>query len=90
MGKGAIFMKATVLDLRRSMPEILRALERNEPVTLIHRGKPKGVIYPAAESRNKTLLITEHPAFGMWKNRKDMTDAGEYVRNSRKGRTHAV
>ncbi|MBE0711765.1 MAG: type II toxin-antitoxin system Phd/YefM family antitoxin, partial [Candidatus Aminicenantes bacterium] len=37
-------MKATVLDLRRRMKDILNSLKRNEPVTLLRRGKVVGTI----------------------------------------------
>ena len=36
-------MKASILDLRRRMSEVLKALERNEDVTILYRGKKKGI-----------------------------------------------
>ena len=81
-------MKASILDLRRRMSEVLRALDRNEPVSILHRGKPKGIIYPA--TRENRLSVTEHPAFGIWKDRDDLEDVDQAVRNLRKGRGHAL
>ena len=40
-------MKASILDLRHHMREILKALDKNETVTLTYRGKEKGTIIPA-------------------------------------------
>ena len=83
-------MKASILDLRRRMREVLQALEKNEPVTILHRGKEKGVIYPSPAGHNPTIAVTQHPAFGMWKDRDDLQDVDQVVRNLRKGRHHAL
>jgi hypothetical protein len=83
-------MKATILDLRRRMGEILKALERNEPVTILYRGRRKGILYPAGHVNRKKRPIIEHEAFGMWKDREDMKDVDAYVRRLRKGRIHDV
>jgi antitoxin (DNA-binding transcriptional repressor) of toxin-antitoxin stability system len=82
-------MRVTVLDLRRRMRTVISALDRNEPVTVLYRGRPKGVIYPAPVARRRRSL-REHPAFGMWKDRADMRDVGRYVRRLRKGRVRAL
>ena len=83
-------MKATILDLRRKMREILHALEQNEPVTILHRGKQKGILYPIGRHKNNKSSVLTHPAVGMWRDRKDMHDVEQLVRNMRKGRTNAV
>ena len=35
-------MKATVVDLRYKMNDVLKVLDRNEKVTILYRGKVKG------------------------------------------------
>lgn len=35
-------MKATVVDLRYKMNDVLKALDRNETVTILYHGKVKG------------------------------------------------
>ena len=82
-------MKASILDIRRRMKDVLAALDRNEPVTITYRGKKKGVLYPAGEDKRKAGSIMEHQAFGMWKDRKDLEDVDAYVRSLRKSR-HAL
>jgi len=82
-------MKASILDLRRRMGEVLKSLERSEPVSILHRGKEKGIIYPVACKESK-LTVEQHPAFGMWKDRDDLKDVDRVVRGLRKGRGHAV
>jgi hypothetical protein len=83
-------MKATVLDLRRRMKDIVRALDQNESVTIFYRGKKKGILYPISHVKQGRVGIREHPAVGMWKDREDMRDVEKYVRDLRKGRGHAV
>lgn len=82
-------MIASFLDLRKRTSDILHALDRNESITLLYRGKPKAVMSPVA---NDTPLPSacELAGFGMWADRKDMDDVAGYVRNLRKGRHHAL
>jgi hypothetical protein len=82
-------MKASMLDLRRRMKDVLRALERNESVTLLYRGRTKGIIMPAPHKKG-VVKVSEHPAFGMWKDRKDLRDVDAFVRSVRKGRIRAI
>ena len=72
------------------MSEVLGALEMNETVTILHRGKEKGVIYPIALQKDHNTSAAEHPSFGMWKEREDFRDVARVVRNLRKGRGHAL
>jgi len=83
-------MKASILDLRRRMKEVLRALDRNQPVTILYRGKPKGVIYPGDHKRRAAGRAAEHAAFGMWRDRADMQDVEHAIRKLRRGRFDAV
>ncbi len=79
-------MKATMLDLRRRTKDIIRALDRGESVTITYRGKEKGTIVPA--TRRKRMSAADHPAVGMWKDRKDMEDPSAWVRKIRRSRVH--
>ena len=56
-------MQATVVDLRYKMNDVLKALDRNERVTVLCRGKVKGVLVPVGDKRSQK--IKEHPFFGM-------------------------
>lgn len=55
-------MQASVMDLRKRMGDIIRALERNETVTLLYRGKKKGVIHPHRDT--SVRKVEEHSFFG--------------------------
>jgi antitoxin (DNA-binding transcriptional repressor) of toxin-antitoxin stability system len=85
-------MQASILDLRRRMPEVLRALDRNERVTIFYRGKERAVLVPSRSVVAKTAKskTAHHPAFGMWADRQDLTDVTLHVRTLRRGREHAV
>ncbi|MCY3667903.1 MAG: type II toxin-antitoxin system Phd/YefM family antitoxin [Gemmatimonadetes bacterium] len=77
-------MKASILDLRRRMKDVLLALDRNESVTIFYRGKEKAILSPSRQRTDKS--VKDHEAFGLWRDREDMTDVDAYVRNLRKGR----
>jgi hypothetical protein len=55
-------MEASVVDLRYRMNDVLKALERNESVSVLYRGKVKGVIRPAA--RGVATSLRDHAFFG--------------------------
>ena len=60
-----ISMKASIVDLRYKTKEILKALSRNESVTVLYHGKVRGVIVPAQEKSE--FRVKDHPFFGMRK-----------------------
>ena len=58
-------MKASIVDLRYKTNDIMKALERNETVTVLYHGKIKGIIRPAKEKLMSK--VKDHPFFGMRK-----------------------
>lgn len=56
-------MKANIVDLRYRMNDVLKALERNESVSILYHGKVKGVIKPSTERSSQK--ISDHPFFNM-------------------------
>ncbi len=56
-------MKASVVDLRYKMNEVLKALDRRERVTITHHGKVKGIIEPVRPCIR--MKVEEHPFFKM-------------------------
>ena len=83
-------MKASVVDLRHKMKEVMDALDRNEQVTILYRGKERAVIVPAEDKRRKRISAADHPACGMWKDRDDLKDVPAVVRKWRRGRMNAL
>ena len=82
-------MKATFVDLRVKSAEILEALNRNESVTVYYRGQPKAVMQPLVNSEQQMEKAERHAAFGLWRDRDDMSDVREHVRAIRRGRFDA-
>ena len=78
-------MKASIVDLRYRMKAVLAALDRGEPVTVLHRGKEKARLVPI-ETKTPKRHPSEDPAFGIWKSRPEMRDVRKYVRTLRKPR----
>ena len=66
------------------MKDIFLALDRNESVTIFYRGKEEAILSPSQQRTDKS--VKDHEALGLWRDRKDLTDADAYVRNLRKGR----
>lgn len=60
-------MHASVVDLRYRMKDVIRALNRNESVTVLYHGKAKGTIHPLSAPTPKPVLgaVERHPFFGM-------------------------
>jgi hypothetical protein len=76
-------MKATIVDLRYKMNDVLKALDRNEQVTVFYRGKAKGTLIPLG--KKSQLKISDHPFFGMLSpnDEKTVQDVMDGLRGSR-------
>lgn len=72
------------------MADVLRALDRNEPVKILYRGREKAILLPAGKRNGGKLHVQDHPAFGMWKDHMELENVGAHVRKLRKSRHHAV
>ncbi len=66
-------MKASVVDMRYKMNEVLGALNRNESVEILYHGKIKGIIKPISAKGGKS--VKEHRFFGMHAKRKGTVEA---------------
>lgn len=75
-------MKASIVDLRYKMKEVLHALELNEPVEILYHGKVKGIIHPVKEK--KKMRTMDHAIFGSHKDDKEPVE--EYMRRIRRRR----
>lgn len=74
-------MKTNAVDLRHNMKDIMSAISRNEPVTLLYHGKAKAVISPIKETGQKD--IKQHPFFGMLEDDATVDDIMDDLRGSR-------
>ena len=83
-------MEIAAKALRSRVGEVLACLDRGETVTITYRGKPRARLV-GIETEDVTARrdASDFPAFGMWKDRNDLTDVDAHVRTLRKGRMHA-
>ena len=79
-------MKASVVDLRYKMNDVIKALEKREKVTILYRGKIKGVILPVGG--NKFNKVEEHPFFNM--TGKEERSVSEHMQELRGSRFDAI
>lgn len=79
-------MHASFVDLRKKSTEIIRALKRNQRVTILYRGKPAAVMHPIDDAGDAPVSAQHHAAFGIWRDRDQPTTPAEQVRELRKGR----
>ena len=79
-------MTSTAKELRFHTKDILDSVHRGEEVIITFRGKPYAKIVPLKETKKDKNSHNE--LFGIWKNRKDIKNVNEYIRNLRKGRAH--
>jgi hypothetical protein len=75
-------VKASILDLRYKMKQVLHALEQNERITILCHGKEKGVLIP--RRNEKKIPVKDHPFFAMnKKEKKSVEKQMEEIRGSR-------
>ncbi len=74
-------MKASVVDLRYRMNEILKAIDRNEEVTILYHGKVKGVIKPNLSRSRRRIL--DHPFFNMYSSKETVHEVMADLRGDR-------
>lgn len=76
-------MNASIVDLRYHMNDVLKALNRNEKITIFYRNKKKGIIIPLQQTELKKE-VEQHPFFGMRKkNRMTVKQEMDHLRGSR-------
>jgi antitoxin (DNA-binding transcriptional repressor) of toxin-antitoxin stability system len=89
-------MRASFVDLRTRSRELIEALRRNERITLLYRGKPAATVVPIGEDGGgdngdgpPPVKAADHPAFGLWADRDDLSDPAAWVRRQRAERFDA-
>jgi hypothetical protein len=75
-------LKASVVDMRYKMNEVLSALDRNESVEILYHGKVKGIIKPVVMRGGQS--VREHGFFGMYARTEETVEASmERLRGAR-------
>jgi antitoxin (DNA-binding transcriptional repressor) of toxin-antitoxin stability system len=74
-------MQATIADLRYRMNDVLKALDRNESVRVLYRGKLKAVLSPVRKASQAE--VRKHPFFGMDRTTTTVEDVMQGLRGGR-------
>jgi antitoxin (DNA-binding transcriptional repressor) of toxin-antitoxin stability system len=74
-------MKATIVDLRYRMSDVLKALERNEDVNILYHGRLKGIL--TTKRPRPTGKVAEHAFFNMRSGKGSVDSAMEALRSGR-------
>ena len=69
------------MDLRYRMKDVLQALERNEEVCIVSRGRLKGIIKPV--NGKPQLKVQDHPFFNMRKSPETVEQPMDRLRGGR-------
>lgn len=77
-------MEISTKDLRSHSRELFSAIDRGEEIILTYHGKPRARITGLHQVQNK--IAEECPAYGIWKDRDEISSPEKYVRELRKGR----
>ncbi|WP_339382534.1 hypothetical protein [Pelagicoccus albus] len=78
-----VIMKASILDLRYKTKDVLKALERNETVSISYRGKEKGRIYPVEAVDTVQAKVSEHAFFASAKEEESVDELMDCLRGDR-------
>jgi antitoxin (DNA-binding transcriptional repressor) of toxin-antitoxin stability system len=74
-------MKATIVDLRYRMNDVLKALERSEDVNILYHGRVKGIL--TTKRPRQTGKVAEHAFFNMRRRRGSIDSDMEALRGGR-------
>jgi len=74
-------MQTSAAELRYNLKDVMLAVERNEPVTVLYHGKPRAEIRPIAHP-SKTS-VQQHPFFAMSDDDEPVEAVMEQLRGSR-------
>jgi len=79
-------MEITTKQLRLEPGRIISQAANGQEITITYRGKPCAKIVPFAGKKKPVSESEQDELFGIWKNRADMSNVEQFVRNIRKGR----
>ncbi|MCL2044207.1 MAG: type II toxin-antitoxin system prevent-host-death family antitoxin [Treponema sp.] len=81
-------MKISTKQLRMEPGRIISMVNDGLDITITYRGKSSAKLIPVTKKKsvNTEEGDTKNELFGLWKNRQETVNVGEYVRNIRRGR----
>jgi antitoxin (DNA-binding transcriptional repressor) of toxin-antitoxin stability system len=79
-------MEITTKQLRLEPGRIISQVSNGQEITVTYRGKARAKIIPITAKRIPVSQEPDNELFGIWKDREDVSDVEQFVRNIRKGR----
>lgn len=79
-------MNIAVQILNKRLPEVMKALDKNERVVLSHEGKEFALLQSISSIETEAQRLMADPGFGMWADREDMKDPAAWVHEQRANR----
>lgn len=81
-------MEISTKELRIQPGRVISMVRSGQNVTITYRGKPSARIVSISNNKNNDIKVckNEDEAFGLWKDRENIGNIDQYVRNMRKGR----
>ena len=79
-------MEITTKQLRVQPGKIISQVGRGQDLIITYRGKPRAKIVPITDERAYETEDSCDELFGIWKDRNEMENVEQYVRDMRKGR----
>jgi prevent-host-death family protein len=79
-------MEITTKQLRIQPGRIISQVNKVQEITITYRGKECAKIVPLSDRKKIDLEESDDELFGIWKDRIEMENVEQYVRNMRKGR----
>jgi len=65
---------------------IISQVSSGQEITITYRGKPRAKIIPIVSKSSINFDEPDAELFGIWKNKKDINNVDQFIRNMRKGR----
>ena len=79
-------MEISTKQLRIYPGRIISQVNNGQEITITYRGKASAKIVPIVNKKNLKQENLDDELFGIWKDRDDIGNVEQYVRNMRKGR----
>lgn len=79
-------MDSSILDLKKQVPDIIRALNRRKKVVVSYGDKKLALLQPLPEGMSGEEDVRDNPLFGIWRDREEFADPAATVRAMRRGR----
>ena len=79
-------MEITTKQLRMQPGRIISQVSSGQEITITYRGKPRAKIIPIVSKSSINFDEPDAELFGIWKNKKDINNVDQFIRNMRKGR----